>query len=147
MKKKSKLAYKLLHNTVTCYGGDNIMTKCIFYCIVGLGMFATPGCFAGYDTVRSHRVVHTTHLPDVYVTPVRRYNQRVVYHHGHPHTRRPPVRHRTTRRYYDGNGNLRKRVTTRRYHPNRRYIRKRTTTRRYNNRGHLKKRTTTRRYR
>jgi len=103
------------------------MTKCIFYCVAGLGMFASPGCFAGHDVVVPHRVVHTTHLPEVvhrHYYPRRRYKQRVTYHNNY---HRPVVRptrryrrHRTVyrrnvvnrtiinRHYYNSNGKRRK---------------------------------------
>ena len=39
------------------------MINCIIYCILGLGMFATSGCFSGYGTIAPHSVTYTHHKP------------------------------------------------------------------------------------
>ena len=43
------------------------MEKCILYIVAGFGIVLTPGCYSEYGVIRQHRVVYTTHIPDVYV--------------------------------------------------------------------------------
>lgn len=121
------------------------MFKCVFYCVAGVGMFASPGCFAGHDVIVPHRVVHTSHLPPVVYRhyPQRRHVHRThVRRHNHGHHGVHNHHHRINRRY-------KSRV---RYHnrvrpSHKRTLRKRVVTRRYNKNGNLRKRTTRRTYR
>ena len=78
------------------------MEKCILYIVAGFGMFLTPGCYGGYGVITPHRVVYTSHLPQVehryvYRPYYRHYKQRVVYHNRHrSHVKRHRrlIRHR-----------------------------------------------------
>jgi hypothetical protein len=59
------------------------MIKCIIYCVFGLGMFASPGCYSGHGVIEPHTVVYTHQRPQhVYrrYRPLRRYKQRVIYY-------------------------------------------------------------------